>query len=122
MHELSITQNILDITLKHANQANAKKVTDLFLVIGQLSSIVDESVQFYWDFVSADTIAEGAVLHFRRIPTELICQNCNRIFQPDGNKLSCPNCGSDKIQVKTGDEFYLEAIDIDNGEEDASTD
>ena len=122
MHELSITQSILDIALKHAKQANAEKITDLFIVIGQLSSIVDESVQFYWDFISADTIAQGAELHFRRIPTELICLNCSHIYQPDGDKLSCPNCGSDKIEVKAGEEFYLEAIDIDNGEDDASTD
>ncbi len=121
MHELSITQSLLEITLRHADQAKAKKVTDLFLVIGQLSSVIDDSVQFYWDFVSKDTIAEGAVLHFRRIPIELACQECGHIFQPPGEQFSCPKCGSDKIQINAGEEFFLEAIDVDNGEENATT-
>ena len=64
MHELSITESILDITLRHARQAGAGRVTNLYLVIGQLASIVDDSVQFYWDIVAKGTLAEGAHLHF----------------------------------------------------------
>jgi hydrogenase nickel incorporation protein HypA/HybF len=60
MHELMVTESILEIALRHAGQAGAVRVTDLFLVVGDLSSIVDDSVQFYWDFVSEGTAAEGA--------------------------------------------------------------
>jgi hydrogenase nickel incorporation protein HypA/HybF len=63
MHELPVAENVLEITLRHARQANATRVTDLYLVVGQLSSIIDDSLQFYWDIISKDTIAEGAVLH-----------------------------------------------------------
>jgi len=38
-------------------KANASKVTGINLVIGQLSSIVDDSIQFYWDTISEGTIA-----------------------------------------------------------------
>ena len=113
MHELSITQNILEIALRYAADSQAAKITNLYLVIGQLSSVVDDSVQFYWDFVSKDTIAEGAKLHFRRIPTELMCKACSNKYTPDGVELACPKCESDLIVVVSGEEFYLEAIDID---------
>ena len=49
MHELPIAENIKNLAVKHAEQANAEKITDIFLVIGQLSSVVDESIQFYAD-------------------------------------------------------------------------
>ena len=76
MHELPVTDNLLEITLRHAKSARAKRVTDLYLVVGQLSSIIDDSIQFYWDIIAKDSIAEGAALHFRRIPVQLECRNC----------------------------------------------
>ena len=39
MHELSVTQSLLNIALQHAEKANAKRVTDLNIVIGELASI-----------------------------------------------------------------------------------
>ena len=46
MHELPITEGLLNLALKHANQANAQRITRLNLVIGQLASVVDDSIQF----------------------------------------------------------------------------
>lgn len=113
MHELSVTQNILNITLNHAQEANAKRVTDIYLVIGQLSSFVSESIQFYWDLIAQDTIAEGARLHFRHIPAEMQCLKCYYHYPLDGEELACPSCSSTQVQVIAGEEFYLEAIDIE---------
>lgn len=107
-----VTENILDIALRHGRDAGADAITDLHLVIGELSSIVDESVQFYWDFVSKDTIAENATLHFRRIPAEIECRRCQYIYTPH-ESLTCPNCGSAQTKIIAGEEFYLEAIDVD---------
>ncbi len=109
MHELAITENILDITLKHAN---GQKVTDLNLVIGQLSSVIDDSVQFYWDIISKGTLAEGAKLHFKRIPTELACRDCQNRFTPEPDNYVCPSCGSNRVMVVAGEEFFLESIEV----------
>ena len=113
MHELPVTESILEIALKHAQKAGARRITALHLVIGQMASIVDDSVQFYWDFVSKDTLAEGAQLTFRRIPTEFQCQDCQMRYAPDGDVLACPQCGSTRIKIVTGEEFFLEAIDVE---------
>ena len=114
MHELALTQNILDIAIKHAEKANAKKVNTIYLVIGQLSSVVDDSVSFYWDMISEGTIAEGASLQFRRIPTKMSCNKCNKEYDPTPGNFACPYCGSESVTVKQGNEFFLEAIDIDS--------
>ena len=114
MHELSVTESILEIALRHANTTNSKRITSLYLVIGQLASIVDDSVQFYWDIVSKDTIAAGATLHFKRLPAKLTCLDCNQLYVLDTKGFSCPNCQSDHVKVISGDEFYMEAIDIES--------
>ena len=113
MHELSVTESILEIALRHANQASAQRVTKLYLVIGQLASIVDDSVQFYWDIISKDTIADGATLHFRRLPATLLCLDCSHQYTPANDAFSCPECKGEHIKVVSGEEFYMEAIDVE---------
>ena len=113
MHEFAVTQSILDISLCHARQANAVKVTDINLVIGQFSSIVDDSVQFYWDIIADGTIAQGAILHFHRIPGEMTCGSCGQVFQPNDRAFECPSCGSGFVRISKGDEFRVESIDVE---------
>jgi hydrogenase nickel incorporation protein HypA/HybF len=114
MHELSVTQSILKIALEHAEKANSKRITDLHIVMGDLSSMVDDSVQFYWDIIAKDTLAEGATLHFRRVPVELQCRSCSEMFHPAGEQFSCPRCGSLSVKVVAGEEFFVESIDVED--------
>jgi hydrogenase nickel incorporation protein HypA/HybF len=114
MHELAVTESILEIALRHANQSAASKITTVYLVIGELSSIIDDSVQFYWEMIARDTIAETARLVFRRTPISIRCQACGRSGPPVSREdLACPACGSIQILIETGEEFTLEAIDIE---------
>lgn len=113
MHELSVTESLLEIALRHAASARASRINTLFLVIGQLSTIVDESVQVYWDIVAKGTPAEGARLEFHRIPARFTCQDCKSEYTPSGKDLACPQCGSVRVRLISGDEFRLEAIDVE---------
>ena len=113
MHELSVTESLLEITLRYARKVNARRVTTLHVVIGQLASIVDNSVQFYWDIIAKDSLAEGAVLQFRRIQAELECRDCKLHYPLTGSELVCPACGSARITILTGEEFFLESIEIE---------
>jgi hydrogenase nickel incorporation protein HypA/HybF len=114
MHEISVTESILEIATRHAAKASASRITDLYLVIGRLSSIIDDSIQFYWDILSKDTIAEGAKLHFRRIPIKMLCLDCQESYTPDSWDLACPACGSARVKIVAGEEFYVEAIGVEN--------
>ncbi len=120
MHELPITQSILDIALRHAEKAGARRVTDLHLVIGRLSYVVDDSIRFYWDTIAKGTIAEGARLHFQRVPAELLCLDCNHRYAPDDETLACPKCQSVRVKVAAGDEFRLESIDVETSDSPSS--
>jgi hydrogenase nickel incorporation protein HypA/HybF len=112
MHELSVTESVLEIACKHAEKAQAKRVTDIYLVIGRLSSIVDDSVEFYWNIITKNTLCEDAKLHFKRIPAELICLDCQHQYKLSDELTPCPNCGSPRVRVRSGDEFHLESIEI----------
>ncbi len=113
MHELSVTEHVLEIALRHARQNDAARVTDIYLTIGRLSSIVDESIQFYWDIISQETICKGAKLHFNRLPAKLLCLNCGVEFTLDHEATPCPSCGSAQLKILSGEEFYMDSIEIE---------
>jgi hydrogenase nickel incorporation protein HypA/HybF len=113
MHEMAVTQSILEIALDHAGRAGAARVTALNLVIGQLSSIVDDSVQFYWDIISKDTLCEGATLIFERVAAEMNCLDCGHTYTLSRGLEACPHCGGFRVRVAAGEEFRLESIEVE---------
>jgi hydrogenase nickel incorporation protein HypA/HybF len=113
VHELSVTESILEIALRHASLANASRVTGIYLVVGQLSSIVDDSVQFYWDMISEGTLCAGARLHFDRRPALLACLSCGARYTINGELMACPECSSEQVRVLSGDDFRVASIEID---------
>jgi hydrogenase nickel incorporation protein HypA/HybF len=113
MHEFSITQSVLEIALRYAEKAGACRITRLNLVVGELSSVIDDSVQFYWDIVARDTIAEGAQLVFERIAGSLRCLGCENVFSLDGHDYTCPACNGSQVVVAGGDQFRLESIEVE---------
>lgn len=113
MHELSVTESILEIVQRHAQQAGAKSITRIRLVIGDLSSIVDDSVQFYFDFLSQNTLAAGAKLEFERVPTMVTCSACEHTWEPSTVDWTCPQCAQMQARVVAGQEFYVDSIEVE---------
>ncbi len=113
MHELPVTQGMLSIALEHAQKAGAQKITAINLTIGEMSGIVDDSVQFYFDFLSKDTLAQGASLHFQRVPARFHCQACDQDFSLSDGQWACPHCGEWSVEIVAGREFYVESIEVE---------
>ena len=113
MHELAITQSMFDIVLKQAEQVHAKKVIKINLVIGEMTGVVSESVQFYLDFLTKDTIAEDARVSIKMVSPKARCRNCNQTFELKEFDWTCPNCKGSRIEVIAGKELLLESIEVD---------
>jgi hydrogenase nickel incorporation protein HypA/HybF len=114
MHELPATQGILATALETARDAGGGRVRAIDLVIGEMSSVVDDSVQFYFDVLSRDTPAAGAALRFRRIPGEATCLACGHSYgvRPPLDPY-CPACNDTLVSVTGGQQFYIESIEVD---------
>ncbi len=115
LHELPITQGLLSVVVETATQAGAERVHSIDIVIGELTSIVDDSVQFYFDILSRGTVAEGAELRFRREPATATCLDCGHSFAVRPPLIvECPQCHSALIRVSGGNEFYVQSIEVDD--------
>jgi hydrogenase nickel incorporation protein HypA/HybF len=113
MHEYSITESILSLALEKASEANAGKITRINLVVGELSGVVAECVQFYFDHISKDTAADGAGLSFETKPVSVRCHKCDNVFTPKDGNWSCPECHETGIDIISGRECYMESIEVE---------
>jgi|WetSurMetagenome_2_1015567.scaffolds.fasta_scaffold07577_6 hydrogenase nickel incorporation protein HypA/HybF len=114
MHEYSVTEGLIKMALEEAGKAGAAKITEINLVIGDLSTILDDSVQMYFDIMSEGTIAHGAKLVFRRIPAQFRCRVCGLEYIKPGTGYDCPACGGLGMPTGAGREFYMESMDVES--------
>ena len=113
MHELAITQSMLDLVLEQAEKAGAKEVGRITLVIGEMTGVVEECVQFYFSFLSKGTIAEGAVLSFTMVSTMARCRDCDKLFKLKEFDWTCPYCGGNSLEIVAGKELFVESIEVE---------
>jgi hydrogenase nickel incorporation protein HypA/HybF len=112
MHELSITQTLLDLVLEQAKENEAQRVEQIHLVIGEMTGVVDDCVRFYFELLSKGTVAEGAGLSMRRIPATARCRECGERFSFKEFEWICPRCGAARLEIIEGKELYLESLEV----------
>jgi len=113
MHELAITQSMLNLVLEQAKKAGAREVGKINLVIGEMTGVVDECVQFYFEFLSQGTPAEGAALCFTVVPTTARCRGCDKLFELKEFDWTCPYCQGNNMEIVAGKELFVESIEVE---------
>ena len=104
---------MVELALVEGKKAGAKKIGKISIVIGVMSGVVDESVTFYFGFLSKGTIAEGAALEFKRVPMTMRCRDCKNEFTPSEFDWSCSKCKGSSLEIIAGDELRIESIEVD---------
>ncbi len=122
MHEASITQAMLDLALEYAQ---GQRITDIHLQVGKMSFVVPECVEFYFEYLSQGTLAEGARLHFETVPLEMTCLDCGRqadlsdwaddpprAIMVQALARGC-QCGSKNLRVTGGTDFNMVSLEVE---------
>lgn len=113
MHEQGIVEALLALALENAEKEKASKILRIYLVVGELSGVLEEAVEFYFSFLSRDTIAAEASLFFMHTPAELRCRNCNTVFTPERLNFNCPNCNERQVEIISGRELYIDSMEVE---------
>jgi hydrogenase nickel incorporation protein HypA/HybF len=111
MHELPVVLDIIRVMDEEAKKNSIQRIKQINLVIGELSSVINESVQMYFEIAAKGTPCEGSELVFEHRPAMLKCEGCGNEF-PHKKDFQCPLCGKDSVLIKgTGREFYIRSFD-----------
>ncbi len=113
MHEFTITKSILSIVLQKAEEARARKITKVDLLVGRLTGYVPECIQLQFDILSHGTVAAGASLSFHQPPVNLHCRKCDIDYTSDSFDLVCPDCHTMETDILSGSELYVESMEAE---------
>ena len=111
MHEMSITQGIIDICEQHAG---GRRVLSVDVEIGELSSVVPDAIEFCFEACSQGTPLEGARINIIRIPGRGQCLGCGGDTPLPALFGACQLCGGYRVKVVAGEEMRVREIEVDD--------
>lgn len=115
MHELSIAVSLVEIAAEERARLGNPPVLVVHVKVGALSGVVPEALAFAFDVATAGTPLAGARLAIDAVPVEVFCDVCDaRRVLPSAMSLRCPVCDTPALQVVSGRELALTALEIDD--------
>jgi hydrogenase nickel incorporation protein HypA/HybF len=113
MHEMSLAEGIVQLVEDTVRADGCKKVSAVWLEIGQLAAVEKEALRFCFDAVARDTVAEGARLEIIETPGQGRCMKCEANVAVAALYEACPVCGSYQIQVTGGSEMRVKELEVE---------
>lgn len=109
MHELAVTQSIVEACSERAGGARVLRVT---LEIGTLSCVMPDALRFCYEVAVTDTLLEGSELKIIRIPARSRCRDCGLEVTMDDLLSRCA-CGSVNLErPRGGDGLTIKSMEI----------
>jgi hydrogenase nickel incorporation protein HypA/HybF len=91
-------------------------VTVVELRVGKLRQVIPDTLEFYFEFVARDTVCEGARLQQQVINARLVCRSCGHEWDIEIPAFRCAQCGGSDVEIASGNEFEIEAIEVEEAE------
>ena len=111
MHEVSVVSDIVSAILRELEKYNVERVEEVVLVVGDMTSLGEEQLEFAYEIVTKETKLEGSKLVIEHEKIRVICNECGyegevRMLESDYGEhtipiLSCPKCNG-KVKVTAG--------------------
>ena len=111
MHEYSVTKSLVDLCDKEADENNIKTISRIYLKVGKFTGFSPDCIEFYFEHLKVNTKCSSATIVFEEIPIRITCQECGKQNEIDEPILLCPDCGSEKIDLLSGREFFVASIE-----------
>jgi hydrogenase nickel incorporation protein HypA/HybF len=108
MHEMAITQSVVDAVCEHAAGRHVQSVK---VEIGALCAVVPDAMQFCFELATEGTVADGARLDLEMQPGAARCRSCGECFELPDLILLC-HCGSADVEVLAGRDLRILSMEV----------
>jgi len=108
VHELSITQGVVDAVTARTGSA---AVASVRVRVGRLSGVVPDAMRFCFELVTEGTPLAGARLEIDEPDGRGHCRSCDEEIALRDLVLLCP-CGSADVEVVAGRELAVASVEV----------
>lgn len=108
MHELGLTQQLVEVLVEKAGDQRVIKVV---VEVGKLAAVLPDALRFCFELCAQGTNVEGAVLQIDEIPGRARCRGCSNelaLHQPFGR---CA-CGGSDLEWLSGEELRVTSMEV----------
>jgi hydrogenase nickel incorporation protein HypA/HybF len=121
MHEFAFAYNIFKVAEATAIKYNAKKISQVYLEVGELTLIVPNLLKESFKIATKGSIAEGAELKIEITPGKIRCRDCRKVSTVTLNEESqltglqlfqCKFCKSKNTEIIEGKKANVKNIKI----------
>jgi hydrogenase nickel incorporation protein HypA/HybF len=119
VHEFSFTSQIVQNVLAEAEKRKAKKVAEVYLIVGELTFLGLDQVRFAYEVLTKGTIMEGSKLIIKEQKGMVKCSQCGYEgdFKYDDDPLyhvlvptlKCLQCGN-VVKIIGGKECIIKSV------------
>lgn len=113
MHELSLAENIYEITCNELEKHNKSHVKEIILEIGTLTCVEPKALSSALEMYTKTDHWKNVHLVFNEIKANGICQQCGLIFELEDFFTICPHCHSTEIEIMDGKEFKIKSLTME---------
>ena len=113
MHELAMVRSICDVINEQIKEHDVKRVTQVRLVVGELTGVEDMTMKLCFEMYVEATPLEGAELAIQRIPVKVRCRVCGHEYETKIPFSECPICGNKSMKIISGNELYIDSLEVE---------
>jgi hydrogenase nickel incorporation protein HypA/HybF len=110
LHELGVVFEVVRTVLDFAEKNRVTKIEKVVLQIGELSSMIPKYIEACYPAAVDRTLMQDTKLEIEILPGNVICQNCNLVFNLLENNGKCPDCSNGYWELLSGKEFMIKEI------------
>ena len=105
-------QSTLSLAVKQAQANGGSRIHRLRMRVGAMSGVVPEALEFSFEALRMETMADGAVLEIEQVPAASWCAHCQAEFPSADLIFECPQCQQPSAELRRGTELELVNIEI----------